>query len=144
LAFSSSVSEAYNRAPLARTDRAEERTTLGFEVAARELEHIIVVDVVGRLTLRDGRTRLRDLVHVFLANGHRNFLINLAHVDAIDSDGLGELTRSYCVVRQAGGEMKLVHVHDRVEALLEMTRIKNLFEIHSDEHSALQAFARRQ
>ncbi|HEX6906432.1 MAG TPA: STAS domain-containing protein [Terriglobales bacterium] len=113
-----------------------------FQVEARELDRIVVVDCVGRLTLGDGRTQLRDLVHVFTGNGRKKFLINLAGVDFVDSDGLGELTRCYSIVRQAGGEMKLVHVHQRVQALLELTRLINLFEIHHAEHSALQAFRR--
>ena len=113
---------------------------MGFQVTTRELNRIIVVDVVGRLTLSDSRTQLRDLVHVFTGNGRKTFLINLAGVDFVDSDGLGELTRCYSIVRQVGGEMKLVHVHPRIQALLELTRLINLFEIHTDEHAALQAF----
>jgi len=113
---------------------------MGFQVAARELDRIVVVDVVGRLTLSDSRTQLRDLVHVFTGNGRKKFLINLAGVDFVDSDGLGELTRCYSIVRQAGGEMKLVHVHKKVQALLELTRLIKLFEIHGEEHAALQAF----
>jgi hypothetical protein len=38
--------------------------------------------------------------------------------------------------------MKLVHVNARVQALLEMTRINNLFEIHTEEYVALEAFRR--
>jgi anti-sigma B factor antagonist len=113
---------------------------MAFQVEAREIDGIVVVDVAGRMTLSDGRTRLRDMVHVFTGNGHKKFLINLAGLDLVDSDGLGELTRCYSVVRQAGGEMKLVHVHQRVQTLLELTRLVNLFEIHSAEHAALQAF----
>jgi len=113
---------------------------MGFQVAAREVDRIIVVDVVGRLTLSDSRTQLRDLVHVFTSNGHKKFLINLAGVDFVDSNGLGELTRCFCGVRQAGGDMKLVHVNARVQAPLEITRISNLFEIHTDEYVALEAF----
>jgi anti-sigma B factor antagonist len=113
---------------------------MGFQVVTRELDRIIVVDVVGRLTLSDSRTQLRDLVHVFTGNGRKKFLINLAGVDFVDSDGLGELTRCYSIVRQVGGEMKLVHVHKKVQALLELTRLINLFEIHSEERAALQAF----
>jgi len=113
---------------------------MGFQLAAKELDHIIVVDVVGRLTLSDSRTQLRDLVHVYTANGRKKFLINLAGVDFVDSDGLGELTRCYSIVRQIGGDMKLVHVHQRVQGLLELTRLINLFEIHSEEQAALQAF----
>ena len=113
---------------------------MGFQVAARERDRIIVVDVVGRLTLTDSRTQLRDLVHVFNSNGHKKFLINLEGVDFVDSNGLGELTRCFCSVRQAGGDMKLVHVNARVQALLEMTKINTLFEIHAEERAALEAF----
>ena len=113
---------------------------MGFEVAAREIDRIVVVDVAGRLTLTDSRTQLRDLVHVFISNGHKKFLINLAAVDFVDSNGLGELTRCFCSVRQAGGDMKLVHVNPRVQALLEMTRINNLFDVHTNEPVALEAF----
>jgi anti-sigma B factor antagonist len=113
---------------------------MSFQVTTRELDRIIVVDAVGRLTLSNSRTQLRDLVHVFTSNGRKKFLINLAGVDFVDSDGLGELTRCYSIVRQIGGEMKLLHVHPRVQNLLELTRLINLFEIHSDEHAALRAF----
>jgi|SRR5579862_5883586 len=113
---------------------------MGFQVTTRELDQIVVVDVVGRLTLSDGRTQLRDLVHVFTGQGRKKFLINLAGVDFVDSDGLGELTRCYSIVRQSGGEMKLVHVRKKVQALLELTRIVNLFEIHEEEQVALRAF----
>jgi anti-sigma B factor antagonist len=122
------------------TRKASLPNNMSFQVAARELDRIIVVDVVGRLTLTDSRTQLRDLVHVFTGNGHRKFLINLEGVDFVDSNGLGELTRCFCSVRQAGGEMKLVHVNARVQALLEMTRISNLFDIHTEEYAALEAF----
>lgn len=113
---------------------------MAFQVEARELDGIVVVDVVGRMTLSDGRTRLRDLVHIFTGNGRKKFLINLAGVDFVDSDGLGELARCYSVVRQVGGEMKLVHLQKRVQVLLELTRMNKLFEIHSAEQAALQAF----
>ena len=113
---------------------------MGFQLTFRELNRIIVVDAVGRLTLSDSRTQLRDLIHVFAGNGHKKFLINLAGVDFIDSDGMGELVRCYSVVRQRGGEMKLVHVNKRVQDLLQITRLITLFEIYVEEQVALQAF----
>ena len=113
---------------------------MGFQLASRERDRIIVVDVVGRLTLTDSHTQLRDLVHILTAKGSKKFLINLAEVDFVDSDGLGELTRCYSIVRQAGGEMKLLHVQDRLQALLDLTRLVNLFEIHTEEEIAVHAF----
>ena len=116
---------------------------MAFEITTRELDHVIIVDAVGRLTLTDSRTRLRDLIHVFTSNGHKNFLLNLAGVDFIDSDGMGELVRSYSVVRQKGGEMRLVHLTQRVHDLLQITRVNTIFEIYNEEQTALQAFQKR-
>ncbi len=113
---------------------------MGFQISTRELDRVIVVDAAGRLTLSDSRTQLRDLIHVFTGNGHKKFLLNLAGVDFIDSDGMGELVRCYSVVRQKGGEMKLVHVTRKVQDLLQITRVNTLFEIYSEEQVALQAF----
>ena len=116
---------------------------MAFEISTRELDHVIVVDAVGRLTLSDSRTRLRDLIHVFTSNGHKHFLVNLAGVDFIDSDGMGELVRCYSVIRQKGGEMRLVHANQRVQDLLHVTRMNTIFEIYSEEKVALQAFRGR-
>ena len=113
---------------------------MGFQLATREKGRVIVVDVVGRLTLSDSHTQLRDLVHMFAGKGFKKFLVNLAGVEFVDSDGLGELTRCYSIVRQAGGEMKLLHVQDRVQALLDLTRLVNLFDIHTEEDIALHRF----
>jgi anti-sigma B factor antagonist len=113
---------------------------MGFQVSTRELGRVVVVDAVGRLTLSDGRTQLRDLIHVFCGNGHKHFLLNLAGVDFMDSDGMGELVRCYSVVRREGGEMRLVRVTSRVQELLQITRLNTLFEIYSDEQVALLGF----
>ena len=116
---------------------------MGFSITTRELDRVVVVDAVGRLTLIDSRTQLRDLIHVFCGTGHYQFLLNLAGVDFIDSDGMGELVRCYSIARQRGGELKLVHINKRVENLLQLTRLNTLFEIYNDEQAALQAFRGR-
>lgn len=120
---------------------AGRKLTMGFQVSTRELGHIVVVDAVGRLTLSDSRTQLRDLIHVFSSNGYKQFLLNLAGVDFMDSDGMGELVRCYSVVRQRGGEVKLVQVSKKVQELLHITKLNTLFEIYSEEQVALQAFS---
>jgi anti-sigma B factor antagonist len=116
---------------------------MGFQISTREIDRITIVDAVGRLTLSDSRTQLRDLIHVSVGNGHKKFLLNLAGVEFVDSDGMGELVRCYSVVRQAGGEMKLVHVTRKVQDLLQLTRLNTLFDIYSDEQVALEAFRGR-
>jgi len=113
---------------------------MGFQLVAREIERVVVVEAVGRLTLTDGHTQLRDLIHVSTGAGARKFVINLARVEFIDSYGIGELARTYSVVRRAGGEMKLAGVNDNVLAVLRISRMTSVFEIHAEEGAALRAF----
>ena len=116
------------------------QTAMGFQITTREFDRIIVVNAVGKLTLHDSRTQLRDLIHVLSNTGHKKFLLNLAGVEYMDSDGMGELVRCYSVVRQKGGEMKLAQVSKRVADLLQLTRLNTIFEIYSEEQVALRAF----
>jgi anti-sigma B factor antagonist len=98
---------------------------------------------VGRLTLTDGHTKLRDLIHVLTGDGTKKFMLNLARVEFVDSYGIGEVVRSYSVVRQTGGEMKLACVNQKVLEVLEISRLNTIFDIHSGETTALQVFGER-
>jgi anti-sigma B factor antagonist len=114
---------------------------MSFQLHTREIGRVIVIEAVGRLTLTDGHTRLRDQLHVSTATGVKKFVLNLARVEFIDSYGIGELVRSYSVVRQMGGEMKLACVQRKILELLEISRLNTFFEIHPEEETALAAFA---
>jgi anti-anti-sigma factor len=112
---------------------------MGFQLHTREIERVVIIEAVGRLTLTDAHTKIRDQVHVSTGYGTRKFILNLQRVEMIDSYGIGELVRSYSVVRQAGGEMKLVLVNERVSEVLRISRLNTIFEIYAEESAALQS-----
>lgn len=113
---------------------------MGFQLQTREVGRVVVIDAAGRLTLTEGHTQLRDLIHVFSGYGSKKFILNLARVEYIDSYGIGELARSYSVVRQAGGEMKLAAVNEKILDVLKISRLNTFFDIHAGEDAALRAF----
>jgi anti-sigma B factor antagonist len=116
---------------------------MAFEVYRREIGPVVVIEAVGRLTLTDGYSKLRDLIHVLTGYGTKKFILNLARVEFVDSYGIGELARSYSVIRQAGGAIKLADVNQKVLDVLEISRLNTIFEIYPGEDAALQAFAKR-
>jgi len=113
---------------------------MGFQLHTREIGRIVVVEAVGRLTLTDGHTKLRDLIHVSTGEGAKKFVLNLAQVESIDSYGVGELVRSFSVIRQIGGQLKLACVNRKVLDVLEISHLNRIFEIYAAEVAALQAF----
>ncbi len=113
---------------------------MSIQTIPRQSGSVTVIDVRGRLTLGAGGTALRDLVHVLVNKGQKKLVLNLGGVDFIDSFGIGELTRSYASVRKQGGELKLLHVTQKVYDLLEITRLSAVFDFYSDEEAALRSF----
>ena len=114
---------------------------MSFRASARQAGRLIIVDAAGRMTLEDGRTQLRDLIHVHTGNGSVKFLLNLSAVEFIDSYGIGELARCYGVVRQRGGDLRLIGGSKKIRETLEITRLHMLFRVYGSEGEALKEFS---
>ena len=113
---------------------------MGFEIQTRNIGPVVVIEAVGRFTAVDGRTKLRDLIHVLANSGSRKFVLRLERVDFIDSSGIGELLRAHFVVRQSAGDLKLACLHPKVIDVLRISHMNTVFEIHPTEEEALRAF----
>jgi anti-sigma B factor antagonist len=108
----------------------------------RQVGDVTVVDLNGRIALGEESAGLRDLIANLLSEGHVKILLNLAGVDYIDSSGLGALVSGVASVRRAGGEMKLVNLSNKVDDLMEVTRLYTVFDIADNEQAALASFGK--
>ncbi|HLW43386.1 MAG TPA: STAS domain-containing protein [Candidatus Acidoferrales bacterium] len=106
----------------------------------RESQGITVVDIGGRITLGEGSALLRKTVRELLEEKRTLILLNLADVDYIDSSGIGELVSAYTGVKNRGGALKLLHLTKKVHDLLQLTKLFTVFDVYSDESTALSSF----
>jgi anti-sigma B factor antagonist len=113
---------------------------MGIRATARGAGTTVVVEMSGQITLGEGSALLRKTVRGLLAEGHKHILLNLAEVDYIDSAGIGELVSSYMSTRNGGGELKLLHLSRRVRDVLQLTKLYTVFDVHTDEATALRSF----
>jgi anti-sigma B factor antagonist len=109
-------------------------------ISTREVSHVTIVDIHGRITLGDETGQLRDTVHQLITQGKKKIVLNLAHVDYIDSSGVGELVSSFTTVRNAGGELKLLALTKKVQDVLYVTKLYTVFDIKDDEFTAVKSF----
>jgi anti-sigma B factor antagonist len=109
-------------------------------ITTRELSHVTIVDIKGRITLGDETGQLRDMVRKLLAEDKKKIVLNLAEVDYIDSSGVGELVSSFTAVRNAGGELKLLSLTKKVSDVLQVTKLYTVFDIKEDEFTAVKSF----
>lgn len=111
------------------------------EIERRMVGDVVVLTVRGDITQTDSAaTRIPDVVSSELERGHRHLLLDLAQVRYVDSGGLGDLLRAFSATRHAGGALKLVHVTDRVNSLLVVTKLLTVFEWFDTEAEAIESF----
>jgi anti-sigma B factor antagonist len=100
---------------------------------------VTIVDIAGRLRVDEGVDELRALVARTIAEGRRYLVLNLAGCSYVDSAGLGEMATALVRVRKADGQLVLLNPTERVEALLDITRLRDVFTICRDEPAAVAA-----
>ena len=83
---------------------------MSLAITSREVSHVTILDVHGRIVLGQEIGDLRDAVRGLIAQDKKKIILNLAGVDYIDSSGVGELVSSFTTVRNAGGELKLLNL----------------------------------
>ena len=106
----------------------------------RDAGEVTVVDLSGRITLGDGSALLRTTIRKLLAEERKMILLNLADVDYIDSSGIGELVSGYTAVKNQSGDLKLLHLTKKVRDLLQITKLYTVFDVFTDESTALRSF----
>ena len=106
----------------------------------RDAGPVTVVDLSGRITLGDGSALLRKTIRGLLQDERKRILLNLADVDYIDSSGIGELVSGFTAVKNQSGELKLLQLTKKVRDLLQITKLYTVFDIYTDENTAIRSF----
>ncbi len=113
---------------------------MALTIDSREVAHVTILDLHGRIILGDEIHALRDAVRGLIAEGKKKIILNLADVDYLDSSGLGELVSCFTTVRNAGGELKLLNLSQKVHDVLYVTKLYTVFDIRDDEFTAVKSF----
>ncbi len=113
---------------------------MALDIQQREREGVTIFDLKGRITVGPEASALREKVGAVTAAGGKNLVLNLQHVDYIDSTGLGALVIVATSLRKSGGNVKLLNLNRRNIELLVMTKLATVFEIFTDEQDAVNSY----
>jgi anti-sigma B factor antagonist len=110
------------------------------KIIERTIDDVIVLDLEGNLALNEN-ARFRKHVTGAIDAGSRKLIVNLAKVKYMDSRGLGELISCYTALRRVNGDVKLLHLNNRLQYLLAITKLDSVFETFDSEPAAVSSFA---
>lgn len=110
------------------------------EITQRKMNGIYVLALSGRLVLGQESEGLRASVDNLLNSGATKIVINLEHVNFVDSAGLGALIEAHRKTKAKGGRMRLSNLGPKFKHALELARLLPIFETCPDEAAAVGGF----
>jgi anti-sigma B factor antagonist len=112
---------------------------MSFIAQVRQRGAVSLIKLSGRLTSFE-TNGLRETISGLLKRGRNNIILNTRDLSYLDSSGIGELARIYVTVIKRDGIMKVVGLAPKIEEILKITQLHQIFQEFDDEEAALQSF----
>jgi len=77
---------------------------MALKLKSREIDGVVVIDLIGRLTCGDPQMLFRETVRRLVDEGNGKLVLNLSEVNFVDSSGLGELVSTRHLMAERGDE----------------------------------------
>jgi anti-sigma B factor antagonist len=107
----------------------------------RQVGSITIVELRGEIGLGESSLTLRRTIRDLIESGRTKIILNFSEVNSMDSAGVGELAGAYLPVKSKGGELKFLNPTKKVHRVLQVTQLDKVFEVYSDEQTAVQSFS---
>jgi anti-sigma B factor antagonist len=107
----------------------------------RQVGSITIVELRGEISLGESSLTLRRTIRDLIESGRTKIILNFSKVNSMDSAGVGELAGAYLPVKSKGGELKFLNPTKKVHRVLQVTQLDKVFEVYSDEQTAVQSFS---
>lgn len=118
----------------------EEVAPLSLEITQRAVDEVYILALRGRLVLGEESTGFRATVENLVSSGAKQLVINLEHVNYVDSAGLGALIEAHRATKRSGGRLKLSNLGPRFKQALETVRLLDMFETFPNDAAAVASF----
>jgi anti-anti-sigma factor len=112
---------------------------MSLEIKESVVEGVAILALKGRLTVGEANS-IREKINADVAAGRVNAILDLSHVDYVDSTGLGSMVICFTTLKKAGGALKLVNPNKRNVELLLLTKLHSIFEVYTEVTDAVNSF----
>ncbi len=105
-----------------------------------ERYNCVVITLKGNVMGGPDGSKLHDSLHEFQEAGKTNVVVDLGKVKFMNSSGLGMLISAMTTMRNAGGDLRLAKVADRIQSLLVITKLITVFKHFETVEEAAKSF----
>ncbi len=101
---------------------------------------VVVLKFKGSLMGEPDTTKIRQKFHSLVNDELQKVVIDMGGVKWINSAGLGSLIAGLTTLRNAGGDLRLANVADKVESLFMITQLVKVFKSYETADRAIASF----
>jgi len=109
---------------------------VNLDVETSSKDGVSVVSLRGEIDVYTA-PRLRQTLIDLVEGGATDIVVDMEHVDFLDSTGLGVLVGGLKRVKDRDGEMKLVAKQDRILKIFDITGLSKVFPMYGTLDEAL-------
>lgn len=109
-------------------------------ISTHEKDDVVILEPKGKIMGGPEATELRNHLYDLISNDRKKVVIDLLHVEWMNSTGLGILISGMTSLRNNQGELKLSGVSEKVANLFEITKLSSVFDIFDNADDAVGSF----
>lgn len=110
------------------------------ELKIEEHYHLIVLKFNGKLVGGPFSEELNTTLHKLITQGKLNIIADMSNVSFMNSTGLGILISGYTTMKNADGQFKLASISDKIDGILAVTKLNQIFEQFGSVKEAINSF----
>lgn len=110
-----------------------------FEILEKNLGEIKELKVVGELDALVA-PKLKERITKLVEGDSTKFIIDFEEVTHINSLAMGILRGKLKVVKEMGGDIKLIKLNEHIKTIFEMIGLDEIFEMYETEDEAVANF----
>jgi len=110
------------------------------DIQERNLGEVVILELSGKIIGGPDATNLNDKLHDLVEKGTKKVVADLAQVNWMNSSGLGILISALTTTRNAGGELKIAAATEKIQKLLTITKLTNVFTLYTTVDEAIASF----
>lgn len=111
----------------------------GFKIIQKDSYSLIKLN--GNLIEKNQANGLMEEIDSHSEGTHLNYVIDLSAFQYMNSTGLNVLLNILSKARKSGGEAVICAVPEKINSLLVITKLNNVFSVLENEEAAAKSFA---
>jgi len=101
---------------------------------------VVIISIKGKLIGPPETDQLNERIQSKIEQGRLQIVLNLKHINWMSSLGVGALMKNLRNVREAGGDLRLTGLSDKVKDVFQITKLIGVIKIFDSDVEAAESF----